>query len=415
MTKIAEENVTDPARVQDCLSNILSTSDFLLELVNNVLDMSKLEAGEAETEHEPFDLRDVLQSAGTVISAQVADCGIAFTADTPEGTHWRLRGSPLNIQRVLQNIMSNAVKYNRPGGSVHVSCRETACENGTATFVFTCAGSGLSLAIAKKTVELLGGNISFVSREGEGTTFTVTLPLTVDTSYRPPAPEPEAGARLDGIRILMAEDNALNREIATYMLEERGALVTAAEDGQKTVDCFIAAAPGSFDAILMDIMMPVLDGLGAARAIRAIDRTDAGTVLILAVSANAFADDIAASRAAGMNDPSPSPSTSTALPPSSRSMSARRPEVLKSALSTVSVERAFFLFPLPFHAHHVHCAVGKEPVLRIPDGDVQHDHMPPAPYNARKCVDRALLRVAQEVHVRALRHIVVPVAARGNA
>lgn len=302
MTKIAEENVTDPARVQDCLSNILSTSDFLLELVNNVLDMSKLEAGEAETEHEPFDLRDVLQSAGTIISAQVADCGIAFTADTPEGTHWRLRGSPLNIQRVLQNIMSNAVKYNRPGGSVHVSCRETACENGTATFVFTCADSGLSLAIAKKTVELLGGNISFISREGEGTTFTVTLPLTVDTSYRPPAPEPEAGARLDGIRILMAEDNALNREIATYMLEERGALVTAAEDGQKAVDCFIAAAPGSFDAILMDIMMPVLDGLGAARAIRAIDRADAGTVPILAVSANAFADDIAASRAAGMND-----------------------------------------------------------------------------------------------------------------
>ena len=247
MTKIAEENVTDPARVQDCLSNILSTSDFLLELVNNVLDMSKLEAGEAETEHEPFDLRDVLQSAGTIISAQVADCGIAFTADTPEGTHWRLRGSPLNIQRVLQNIMSNAVKYNCPGGSVHVSCRETACENGTATFVFTCAGSGLSLAIAKKTVELLGGNISFVSREGEGTTFTVTLPLTVDTSYRPPAPEPEAGARLDVIRILMAEDNALNREIATYTLEERGALVTAAEDGQKAVDCFIAAAPGSFD------------------------------------------------------------------------------------------------------------------------------------------------------------------------
>lgn len=247
MTKIAEENVTDPARVQDCLSNILSTSDFLLELVNNVLDMSKLEAGEAETEHEPFDLRDVLQSAGTIISAQAADCGIAFTADTPEGTHWRLRGSPLNIQRVLQNIMSNAVKYNRPGGSVHVSCRETACENGTATFVFTFAGSGLSLAIAKKTVELLGGNISFVSREGEGTTFTVTLPLTVDTSYRPPAPEPEVGARLDGIRILMAEDNAFNREIATYMLEERGALVTAAEDGQKAVDCFIAAASGSFD------------------------------------------------------------------------------------------------------------------------------------------------------------------------
>lgn len=298
MTKVAEENVTDPARVQDRLSNILSTSDFLLELVNNVLDMSKLEAGEAETEHEPFDLRDVLQSAGTIISAQAADCGIAFTADTPEGTHWRLRGSPLNIQRVLQSIMSNAVKYNRPGGSVHVSCRETACENGTATFVFTCAGSGIGLAIAKKTVELLGGNISFVSREGEGTTFTVTLPLTVDTSYRPPAPEPEAGARLDGIRILMAEDNALNREIATYTAR-------SSPPPRMVRRPSTASSPprrAALTAILMDIMMPVLDGLGAARAIRAIDRADAGTVPILAVSANAFADDIAASRAAGMND-----------------------------------------------------------------------------------------------------------------
>ena len=128
-----------------------------------------------------------------------------------------------------------------------------------------------------------------------------TLPLTVDTSYHAPAPEPEPGARLDGVRILMAEDNALNREIATYMFEERGALVTAAEDGQQAVDRFAASAPSSFDIILMDIMMPVLDGLDAARAIRVLDRTDARTVPILAVSANAFSDDIAASREAGMN------------------------------------------------------------------------------------------------------------------
>ena len=317
--------------MQNCLSKILSTSDFLLELVNNVLDMSKLEAGEVETEHKPFDLRDVLQGAETVVSAQAADCGIVFTSDPPAGEHWHLLGSPLNIQRVLQNIMSNAVKYNRPGGSVHISCRETACENDTATFVFTCAdtgigmspefqarafdtfaqehktarttysGSGLGLAIVKKTVELLGGKISFVSREGEGTTFTVTLPLTVDTSYHAPAPEPEPGARLDGVRILMAEDNALNREIATYMLEEGGALATAAEDGQQAVDCFAASTPSSFDIILMDIMMPVLDGLDADRAIHALDRADARTVPILAVSANAFSDDIAASRKAGMN------------------------------------------------------------------------------------------------------------------
>lgn len=273
MTKIAEENITDPARVQNCLSKILSTSDFLLELVNNVLDMSKLEADEVETEHKPFDLRDVLQGAETVVSAQAADCGIVFTcADTGIGMS-------LEFQARAFDTFAQEHKTART----------------------TYSGSGLGLAIVKKTVELLGGKISFVSREGEETTFTVTLPLTVDASYRPPAPEPEPGARLDGVRILMAEDNALNREIATYMLEESGALVTAAEDGQQAVDCFAASAPSSFDIILMDIMMPVLDGLDAARAIRALDRADARTVPILAVSANAFSDDIAASREAGMN------------------------------------------------------------------------------------------------------------------
>lgn len=166
----------------------------------------------------------------------------------------------------------------------------------------TYSGSGLSLAIAKKTVELLGGNISFVSREGEGTTFTVTLPLTVDTSYRPPAPEPEAGARLDGIRILMAEDNPLTARSRPICSKSAARSSPPPRMVRRPSTASSPPRRAALTAILMDIMMPVLDGLGAARAIRAIDRADAGTVPILAVSANAFADDIAASRAAGMND-----------------------------------------------------------------------------------------------------------------
>lgn len=317
---------------KDCFEKIFSATDYLLALVNNVLSMSKLEAEEVETENTAFDLREVLQSAETIIATQAEAAGVQFDCDAPVGEHWHLVGSPLNIQRVFQNLMDNAVKYNRPGGSVQISCRENEFDGEKATFVFVCAdtgigmspefqmrafdtfsqehktarttysGSGLGLAIAKKTVELLGGNIGFVSREGKGSVFSVTLPLKVDTNYQEEEIPEEKPERIDGIRILMAEDNELNREIATYMFTEKGATVTEAKDGKQAVEIFAGSKPGDFDVILMDIMMPVMNGLDAARAIRAMEREDAATIPIFAVSANSFSDDVAASKASGMNE-----------------------------------------------------------------------------------------------------------------
>ncbi len=331
MARIGMDNLNNPDRVMDCFRKILTSSDFLLELVNNVLDMSKLETGKVESDHEAFDLRDILKNAENIVSTQALESGITFLCNEPVGEHWHLIGSPLNVQRVLQNIMANAVKYNRRGGLIRCSCTETAFDEHTATFTFVCAdtgigmskefqahafeafaqadksarttysGSGLGLAIAKKTVELLGGSISFVSEEGKGTTFTITLPLTINTSWQEKAPEVTEECSIQGARVLMAEDNDLNREIASYMLAKRGAVVTEAENGQKAVELFAASNPGDFDIILMDIMMPVMNGLEAAKAIRAMNRPDAASIPIIAVTANAFSDDIAASRASGMD------------------------------------------------------------------------------------------------------------------
>ena len=332
MAEIGMNSEGNEQQEKECFEKIFSASDYLLALVNNVLSMSKLEAEEVETETEAFDLRDILQSAENIIAPQAEAEGIKFECDRPVGEHWHLMGSPLNIQRVFQNIMDNAVKYNRTGGSIQISCRENEFDGEKATFVFICAdtgigmspefqahafetfaqehktartkysGSGLGLPIAKKTVELLGGTIGFVSREGKGSVFSVTLPLKVDLDYKSEENTEEIPDRMDGIHILMAEDNELNRKIATYMLTEKGAIVTEAEDGKQAVDLFAGSAPGDFDVILMDIMMPIMNGLDAAKAIRAMDREDAVTIPIIAVSANSFSDDVAASKASGMNE-----------------------------------------------------------------------------------------------------------------
>lgn len=333
MAEIGVTCLQDEKRTGECFEKILTSSDFLLELVNNVLDMSKLETGETQLTKEAFDLRKVLHSTDNIIASQAKAAEIQYESAAPVGKHWHLIGSPLNIQRVFQNILGNAVKYNRPGGTVQVSCRETACDENMATYTFICAdtgigmspefqsqafdtfaqehrtarttyeGSGLGLAIAKKTVDLMGGTISFVSTEGKGTVFTVILPLQIDHAYEEKKSEERKEAEsLQGIRILLAEDNEINREIADYMLTEKGAVVTDAQDGRQAVELFQNAKAGDFDVILMDIMMPVMNGLEAARAIRAMDRPDAKTIPIIAVTANAFSDDIAATKASGMNE-----------------------------------------------------------------------------------------------------------------
>lgn len=331
MAEIGKNSSKDLQQTKSYFKKILSASDFLLELVNDVLDMSKIELGEWKDEQISFDLRDMMQSAITVISTQAENTGIFVHCEALEGEHWLLKGNPLNVQRIFQNIMSNAIKYNRPGGSVRISCRETECDETWAMFEFVCEdtgigmseefqkhafemfsqehktarttynGSGLGLAIVKKTVGFLNGTIDFVSKEGVGTTFTVRLPLKIDTE-KYAIEEKIENASIKGLNILLAEDNELNMEIASFVLDEQGAAVTEAKDGKQALDLFAASVPGTYDIILMDIMMPVMDGLEAARAIRSLERSDAKEIPIIAVSANAFADDIEESVRSGMND-----------------------------------------------------------------------------------------------------------------
>ena len=338
MAEIGRTCAGSAEKTNECFDKILTASGFLLELVNNVLDMSKLEGGEVKEGNAPFEIGKLLTSALTMVESQAASMGVTVEVEPPRGEHLHLVGSPLNVQQIVQNIMANAVKYNKPGGSVHVSCEEKSSDGEKAVFVFTCAdtgvgmseefqkhafepfvqenaqartnypGSGLGLAIVKKTVDNLGGEISFVSKQGEGTTFTVTLPLRIDRDYKDAKPEKrETDDSIEGVSILLVEDNKLNQEIAEYVLRGKGAKVALAQDGQQAVERFAASKPGEFDLILMDIMMPVLDGLEATRRIRAMNRGDAAEIPIFAMTANTFAEDISLSREAGVNEHIPKP------------------------------------------------------------------------------------------------------------
>ena len=325
----------NPEKAKDCFEKIISASNFLLELVNNVLDMSKLESGEIQLEEKAFDLRELVRDAALSVETQAAGQGLTFTMEELEPeAHWHVIGSPLHIRQVLQNIMSNAVKYNKENGSIHISCHEVSCEGEQAVFVFTCAdtgigmseefqkhafelfaqehkknearttfsGTGLGLPIAKKIADCIGADLSFTSEEGVGTTFVMKLYLKVDVRQPQTAPEQVQEASLEGMCILVVEDNELNMEIVEYMLKEKGVIVIKAMNGKIAFELFRASEPGTFDMILMDIMMPVMDGLEATRQIRALKREDAATVPILAMSANAFTDDVVRSLEAGMND-----------------------------------------------------------------------------------------------------------------
>ena len=326
MVEVSRRFPDDEAMQNECRDKIMDASGFLLELVNSMLDMSKLESGEVRLESRPFDLGAMLASIGSIAEAEAAERGVLCRFDLSGVRHTTLIGSPLHVRQVLQNITVNAVKYNRPGGTVTFSCRETDCGDGEAEFRFVCAdtgvgmseefqsrafepfeqersgsagGIGLGLAIARELTEQMGGKISFTSRSGVGTTFTVTLRFRPTTA--PVAATETESISLAGCRVLLAEDNALNLEIAELLLRDRGAETVSAVNGREAVERFAASAPGEFDVILMDVLMPESDGLEATRAIRAMNRPDARTIPILAMTANAFSDDVSRSLAAGMN------------------------------------------------------------------------------------------------------------------
>ena len=336
MVAISRHSVGDEAKQEECREKILSASGFLLSLVNDVLDMSKLESGQVELESVPFYLPELGDGVASLLETEARERGVQLNIDRTMMPHPYLIGSPLHLRQILQNIMGNAVKYNREGGSVSASSEELSFDGQTCVMRFTCAdtglgmsedfqktafepfsqeradartayqGTGLGLSITKELVERMGGTIDFTSQEGAGTTFHITIPFQVDLSAHPGLPdegaEEASPISIAGMHILLVEDNDLNMEIARFLLENEGAVITEAWNGQEAVDLFESSAPGGFDLIFMDVMMPVMGGLEATRTIRAMDRPDAKTIPIIAMTANAFHDDAQRSRAAGMNE-----------------------------------------------------------------------------------------------------------------
>ena len=332
LVEIGEYYREDPETQSECRRKIRDTSHLLLELVNEVLDMGKLESGELVLEEIPFDLIPLLDAVGVPLEQTAESRGIRIEWLPWEVQHTELVGSPIHLKRLLMNLASNAVRYNKDNGSVTLSCRELEDKGNTAWFEFTCAdtgigmseayqqhlfepftqehstarstygGTGLGMSIAKSLVDKMGGTITFTSKQGEGTTFRVILPFRIcQPGELPPqvtkAPAPDA---LQGMRLLLVEDNTLNMEIAAFMLENVGAELTEAQNGQEALDIFRESPAGFFDAILMDVMMPVMDGYQATRAIRALERPDAAAVPIVAMTAHAFTDDRQRAYEAGM-------------------------------------------------------------------------------------------------------------------
>ncbi len=331
MTSIALRHIDEKERVLDCLEKIDDASEHLLMLINDVLDMSRIEAGKMQVNHAPFDLSMLVSNCSSIISGQLKGRDINYTDDVSGIVHKKLMGDELHLRQVLINILGNSVKFTNDGGSIRLSVTETDSGNGTAWFRFIAedtgigmspeflpklfeaftqeengsrthyTGTGLGMAITKQFVELLGGTIQVESELNVGTRFTIDLPFEIDPSEEQKPAENAEMADLSGMKILVAEDNEINMEIVTVLLSEAGVSVTQAFNGQEAVDRFKESVPGTFDAVLMDVMMPVMDGLEASRTIRALDREDARTVPILAATANAYQEDIRRTREAGMD------------------------------------------------------------------------------------------------------------------
>ena len=334
MINVADHYADNMEKQTECRAKIKKTSHLLLELINEVLDMSKLESDEVVLEDIPFNLNSIFEEILGVIEHMAAEQNIRIIWEEKEVTHWNLIGSPVHVKRILMNILSNAVKYNKENGYVYISCREIPSkQTAMTTLEFVCrdtgigmteafqkrifepfaqehagsrtkfAGTGLGMPITKKLVEKMGGTISFESKEGTGTTFVIRIPFQIDADMKDRNETKEKiETSIQGLHVLLTEDNELNMEIAEFVLQNEGAVVTKAWNGQKAVDIFRKSRPGEFDAILMDIMMPVMNGYEAAKMIRSLDREDAKVIPIIAMTANAFTEDKMRAKEAGMDE-----------------------------------------------------------------------------------------------------------------
>ena len=334
MVDIADHYADDVEKQSEYREKVKSASYLLLEMLNDVLDMSKLESGEVMLEEIPLKLISIWEEVLVVIEQMAAEQNIRIMWEEKEIIHWNLIGSPIHVKRILMNILSNAVKYNKENGDIYISCREIVSDQPEMTTIeFTCrdtgigmaeafqkqifepfaqehtgsrtrfAGTGLGMPITKKLVEKMGGTIAFESEEGAGTTFVIRIPFKIDLDVDKREEKKDISEKsIKGLHVLLAEDNELNMEIAEFMLQNEGTVVTKAWNGQEAVDIFRKSRSGEFDVILMDIMMPVMNGYEAAKMIRSLDREDAKVIPIIAMTANAFTEDKMRAKEAGMDE-----------------------------------------------------------------------------------------------------------------
>ena len=334
LVNMADHYADDMEKQTEYRTKVKEASNLLLELVNDVLDMSKLESGEIVLEEIPFNLSSISREVFVVIEQMAAEQNIRIKWEKKEITHRDLIGSPEYVKRVMMNILSNAVKYNRENGHIYISCMEIPSEQPEMTTMeFVCrdtgigmteefqkcifepfaqehtgsrtkyAGTGLGMPIAKNLVEKMGGTITFESEEGAGTTFVIRVPFRIDTARDSKAETGEkTEASIRGLHILLAEDNELNMEIAEFLLQNEGAELTKAWNGQEAVELFRKSALGELNVILMDVMMPVMNGYEATKMIRSLGREDAKRIPIIAMTANAFTEDRIRAKEAGMDE-----------------------------------------------------------------------------------------------------------------
>ena len=334
MVEVGDYYKDDLAKQAECRKKIWEASGFLLELVNEVLDMGKLESEEVILEERSFNFFELFKEIRMVIEKQAKERGIEIIVHKYNVVHENLIGSPLHVKRVVMNILTNAIKYNKDNGKIFIEVDETQEDDNRVIVRFRCedtgigmsesfqkkiyepytqekagartvyGGTGLGMPITKSLVEKMGGTISFESEENAGTTFYIEIPFQIDHNKQCEEHEKKEikEASIKGVNVLLAEDNELNMEIAEFVLESAGANVIKAFNGKEAVEIFKESKPGEINIILMDVMMPVMNGLEATRYIRWSNKENARDIPIIAMTANAFTEDRRQVLEAGMNE-----------------------------------------------------------------------------------------------------------------